>query len=78
MTNRVGKAKHCLDVGCGCGILSVQLAVNGAEHVQAIDIDRKAAANTMSNGFRNGVDKKIEAAAEDLYTFVPERKESMT
>ena len=32
---------RCLDVGCGCGIQTVQLALNGAEHVHAIDIDRE-------------------------------------
>ena len=43
-----GKGKRCLDVGCGCGILAVQLALNGAEHVHAIDIDRSAVANTSA------------------------------
>ena len=70
----VGQGRRCLDVGCGCGILSIQLALNGAEHVHAIDIEREAVANTMANAYRNGVEKQIDGAAEDLYTFMPGRR----
>ena len=69
-----GKGQRCLDIGCGCGILAVQLALNGAEHVHAIDISRPSIANTMANAFRNGVEKRVEASVEDLYTFHPERR----
>ena len=44
--NRLGEGKVCLDVGCGCGILTVQLGLNGATRVHAIDIDPAAVANT--------------------------------
>ncbi len=64
-----GEDRRCLDVGCGCGILTVQLAKNGARHVHAIDIQQEAAANTMANAFRNGVSEQVVAEAEDLYTF---------
>ena len=36
----IGEGARCLDVGCGSGILAIQLALNGAESVRAIDIDR--------------------------------------
>jgi hypothetical protein len=52
----------------------VQLALNGAEHVHAIDIQREAVANTMTNAFRNGVADRVSGAVVDLYTFVPEQK----
>ncbi len=71
---RVGSNLRCLDVGCGTGLLTVQLALNGAAHVHAIDLDERAAANTLSNAFRNGVADRVSAAAVDLYPWVPEER----
>ncbi len=67
----IGRDKRCLDIGCGTGLLSIQLARNGAEHVHAIDIDRRAVANTLANGFRNGVADRMTGDAVDLYPWVP-------
>jgi release factor glutamine methyltransferase len=69
--NHVGEGKRCLDIGCGTGMLAIELARNGAEHVHAIDIDRRAVANTLSNAFRNGVADRITGEAIDLYPWVP-------
>ena len=63
-----------LDVGCGTGLLTIQLARNGAQHVHAIDIDEAAVKNTLTNAFRNGVADRVSAAAQDLYPWVPEEK----
>ncbi len=70
-TSEVGDSLTCLDVGCGCGILAVQLALNGAERVHAIDIDRNAVANTLANGFRNDVSDRITGEAVNLYHWEP-------
>ena len=67
----LGRDQNCLDVGCGCGILSVQLAVNGAARVHAIDIEESAVANTLSNGFRNGVADRLTGETVDLYQWEP-------
>jgi S-methylmethionine-dependent homocysteine/selenocysteine methylase len=69
-----GAGKSCLDVGCGSGLLAVQLALNGAEHVHAIDIQRQAVANTLANAFRNGVADRVTGAEVDLYMVEPERR----
>jgi release factor glutamine methyltransferase len=71
---RLGNRQRCLDVGCGCGILTVQLALNGAAHVHAIDIEAPAVANTLANAFRNGVADRVTGAAVDLYPWVPEER----
>ncbi len=68
---RIGRGKTCLDVGCGCGILAVQLALNGADRVHAIDIDDNAVANTLANAFRNGVADRITGEVVDLYEWEP-------
>jgi S-methylmethionine-dependent homocysteine/selenocysteine methylase/SAM-dependent methyltransferase len=74
LTSTLGEGKRCLDVGCGCGILAVQLALNGASHVHAIDIDRNAVANTLANAFRNGVSDRVTGAEADLYEWEPDER----
>ena len=70
----IGKGKRCIDVGCGCGILAVQLALNGAAHVHAIDVDGNAVANTLANAFRNGVSDHVSGEEVDLYEWHPEER----
>jgi len=69
---QVGAGSRCLDIGCGTGVLAVQLAVNGAEKVLALDLDRRAVANTLANAFRNGVADRVDGAVVDLYPWVPQ------
>jgi len=70
----VGAHQRCLDIGCGTGLLAIQMARNGAAHVHAIDIDQAAASNTLTNAFRNGVAERVSAAAVDLFPWVPEER----
>jgi S-methylmethionine-dependent homocysteine/selenocysteine methylase/SAM-dependent methyltransferase len=70
----IGAHQRCLDIGCGSGLLAVQLARNGAAHVHALDIDEAAVSTTLTNAFRNGVADRVSAAAVDLFPWVPEER----
>jgi len=72
--NGVGEGKRCLDIGCGTGLLTAQLALNGATQVHAIDIDKRAVANTLSNAFRNGVADRVSGEQVDLYPWDPDQR----
>jgi release factor glutamine methyltransferase len=70
----IGAHQRCLDIGCGTGILGIQLALNGASHVRAIDIDEGAVRNTQTNAHRNGVDERMTVARVDIFPWVPEER----
>lgn len=55
-----------LDVGCGSGILSVAVAVLGAEPVFGIDIDESAPTVTAANAKANGVAGAVSASTKPL------------
>jgi len=63
-----------MDIGCGAGLLSIQLALNGATEVTAIDVQEEAVANTLTNAFRNGVADRVIGKTTDLYTLKPKNK----
>ncbi len=72
--HNIGAARSCLDIGCGVGILAIQLALNGAKDVTAVDILPQAVDNTLTNGFRNGVADTMTGVVADLYSFIPDKK----
>ena len=61
----IGAHQRCVDIGCGTGLLTVQLARNGAAHVHAIDMTRRRSRH-LTNAFRNGVADDVSAAVQDL------------
>ena len=69
--NNVGAQQRCLDMGSGTGLQTVQLALNGAAHVHAIDVDARAVANTLDNAFRNGAAERVTAGVADIFPWVP-------
>jgi S-methylmethionine-dependent homocysteine/selenocysteine methylase/SAM-dependent methyltransferase len=71
---QVGKGQRCLDIGCGAGLQTIQLALNGAEHVHGIDREPAAAEYTLINAFRNGVADRVTTATADLYSWVPDER----
>jgi len=66
-----GANQRCLHVGSGSGLLAVQLALNGATHVHAIDIDPRAVRSTLESAFLNDVSSSLTAEAADLNTWLP-------
>ncbi len=70
----IGAHQRCLDIGSGTGLQTVQLALNGAVHVHALDVDPEAVANTLDNAFRNDVADRVTAAPADLYPWLPEER----
>jgi homocysteine S-methyltransferase len=71
-TERIGGGQRCLDVGCGAGLQAIQLAINGAQHVHAIDRKPAAVETTLVNAFRNGVAGAVSASVADLFSWVPD------
>jgi S-methylmethionine-dependent homocysteine/selenocysteine methylase len=67
----IGAHQRCLDIGSGTGLQTIQLALNGAAHVHALDVDEGAVANTLDNAFRNDVADRVSATTTDLYPWVP-------
>ena len=70
----IGAHQRCLDIGSGAGLQTVQLALNGASHVRAIDLDERAVANTLDNAFRNGVAERVTGDVADIYPWLPEER----
>lgn len=66
-----GANQRCLQVGSGSGLLAVQLALNGATHVHAIDIDPQAVRSTLESAFLNDVSSSLTAEVADLGTWMP-------
>ena len=71
---RIGRGRRCLDVGCGSGLQAIQLALNGADRVHAIDVDADAVDTTLLNAFRNGVVDRLSAAVVDLFPWRPDAR----
>jgi S-methylmethionine-dependent homocysteine/selenocysteine methylase/SAM-dependent methyltransferase len=70
----LGRDRSCIDVGCGSGVQAIQLALNGAKSVYAVDVEPRAIASTMANAYRNGVAERVTAETLDLYHLVPDRR----
>ncbi|MFH1234965.1 MAG: HemK2/MTQ2 family protein methyltransferase [Candidatus Diapherotrites archaeon] len=65
----VKKGVKALDMGCGSGIQSISMALQGAK-VLAVDINREAVKNVLENARLLGLEGKITAKKSDLFSAV--------
>lgn len=70
----IGAHQRCLDIGSGTGLQTVQLALNGAAHVHAIDVDEAAVANTLDNATHNRVSDRVSVEVSDIFPWLPEER----
>jgi len=70
---KVRKGCSALDMGCGCGIQAISMALQGAE-VTAVDINPEAVKNTEENAKRLGLAGKITAIESDLFSALKGKK----
>jgi len=63
--------KTILDMGCGCGVVSIFAASKGAECV-AVDINPMAVKSAMENAESNGFMDKIKVVEGDLFDSSPD------
>ncbi len=66
------RAGRVLDYGCGSGILAIGAALQGAQRIDAVDIDPAAVQSTRDNASRNGValSPGLPEAAQGTYALV--------
>jgi len=63
---KVVAGKRVLEVGSGCGAVSIACALSGAAEVVANDIDPVAIISTELNAFLNEVHERIQVTSENL------------
>jgi release factor glutamine methyltransferase len=71
---RLNGREEVLEIGCGCGILSL-LAARKAKRVVAVDINPSAVKATEANASANNLKEKIEARCGNLFEPLKLRKE---
>ena len=69
----VPKNATCLDIGCGCGIQAINMALQGAK-VIASDLSNEALQNTLLNVQKLGLEKRITVVKSDLFENIPKRE----
>jgi len=61
------RAEKALDIGCGCGLISLVLSRNCTE-VFAVDISGEACVNTLQNLKKNSLDRIVHVINGDMTT----------
>ena len=67
------KNKTILEIGTATGITALYLAKNGAKHVTAVDINKKAIKNAADNAVANKI-TNIDIKYSDIFSNIPNNK----
>ncbi len=59
--------KTVIDIGCGCGVLGLVCAIQGAKRVVFSDVSREACRNTAKNIRLYGVSRQCQVVQGDLF-----------
>lgn len=59
--------KRVLEIGCGSGVISCLIAMNGAKKVVGVDINPTAVANAKRNAMIHDIEKKTDFRYGDLF-----------
>lgn len=70
---RVGPDDECLEIGAGCGIVSLLLSVKPFRRITALEIQEDLAGLARRNMALNNQDGRIAVLRQDYRTFEPER-----
>jgi tRNA1Val (adenine37-N6)-methyltransferase len=71
---RTEQTDRCLELGTGCGIVSLLLSIKPFRHITALEIQESLADLASRNVRRNHLAKKICVIHTDFYDFRPPRK----
>jgi tRNA1(Val) A37 N6-methylase TrmN6 len=64
----------CLEIGTGCGIISLLLSIKPFSHITAVEIQETLADLARRNVCLNGLEERITVICTDFLTFQPARK----
>jgi tRNA1Val (adenine37-N6)-methyltransferase len=68
------KTDRCLELGTGCGIISLLLSIKPFFHITALEIQEALADLASRNVQLNHLEKKIHVIHTDFFDFIPDRK----
>jgi tRNA1Val (adenine37-N6)-methyltransferase len=68
------KTDRCLELGTGCGIISLLLSIKPFLHITAVEIQESLAVLARKNVCLNHLEKKIRIIHADIFDFHPRRK----
>ena len=71
---QIAKNQNFLEIGCGSGLISVNLAISGCNDIVACDISPVAVKNTLLNAKAHNVLNHIQVFESDVYSALPEDK----